>query len=261
MMDANTAFQALNKFPYLVSGSTKVAVAIDATAKKLTLSYFDEAGASKVLSAAFGFALNGLTLSTPLTYLSTTIKDVFYDAETKQYYVNVNGTRSNVLNSTVPVLPLNALFGPLKDYSQIEYNSATIAAGLSADFNTRFAAAKAGLFLIAPGGRVLDKVSTKFNTDNTMSLTYTYRNAANSTLLGTMIFTVAKDESGVYTFTFRSQDTNSDVAGPGLIAVTDYFKNNKFKVDWVTNPGSGPTYGGLYNVTDNTSFFYGTLIK
>ena len=262
MMDANTAFQALNKFPYLVSGSTKVAVAIDATAKKLTLSYFDEAGASKVLSAAFGFALNGLTLSTPLTYLNTTIKDVFYDAETKQYYVNVNGTRSNVLNSTVPVLPLNALFGPLKDYSQIEYNSATIAAGLSADFNTRFAAAKAGLALHEPNpGRTLDKVSVKINTDNTMSLLYSYRNVTGGALTALMTFTYVKDANGVYTFTYLTADGNGGTVGYKLVSITDYFSNNKFKVDWVTNPGSGPTYGGLYNVTDNTSFFYGTLIK
>ncbi|WGQ07836.1 DUF4302 domain-containing protein [Pedobacter gandavensis] len=259
MMDANTAFQAVNKFPYLVSGSTKVAVGIDATAKKFTLSYIDENGASKVSNATFAFGLNSLTLSTPLTYLTTTIKELFYDATTKQYYVNVNGTRSNVLNSLLPVLDLKALFGPLKDYSQIEYNSATIASGLSADFNTKFTAAKTGLFAI--GSRVLDKVSTKFNTDNTMSLIYTYRNSANSTLLATITFTVAKDANGVYTFTFLSQDGNAGTAGPGVIAVTDYFRNNKFKVDWVTNPGSGPTYGGLFNVTDNTSFFYGTLIK
>lgn len=259
MMDANTAFQAVNKFPYLVSGSTKVAVGIDATAKKFTLSYIDENGASKVSNATFAFGLNSLTLSTPLTYLTTTIKELFYDATTKQYYVNVNGTRSNVLNSLLPVLDLKALFGPLKDYSQIEYNSATVAAGLSADFNAKFTAAKTGLFAI--GSRVLDKVSTKLNTDNTMSLIYTYRNSSSVTYVATMIFTVVRDANGIYTFTFRSQDVNSETAGPGVVAVTDYFKNNKFRVDWVTNPGSGPTYGGLYNVTDNASFFYGTLIK
>lgn len=259
MMDANTAFQAVNKFPYLVSGSTKVAVGIDATAKKFTLSYIDENGASKVSNATFAFGLNSLTLSTPLTYLTTTIKELFYDATSKQYYVNVNGTRSNVLNSLLPVLDLKALFGPLKDYSQIEYNSATVAAGLSADFNTKFTAAKTGLFAI--GSRVLDKVSAKFNTDNTMSLIYTYRNTSNATLLATITFTVVRDANGIYTFTFLSQDGNAGTAGPGVIAVTDYFRNNKFKVDWVTNPGSGPTYGGLYNVNDNTSFFYGTLIK
>lgn len=262
MMDANTAFQAVNKFPYLVSGSTKVAVSIDATAKKFTLSYFDENGVSKVVNATFAFALNGLTLSAPLTYLGTTIKDVFYDPATKQYYVNVNGTRSNVLNSPIPVLPLNGLFGPLKDYSQIEYNSATIAAGLSADFNTRFAAAKAGLALHEPTpGRTLDKVSVKINTDNTMSLLYSYRNAANGALTAMITFTYVKDANGVYTFTYLTADGNGGAVGYKLVSITDYFSNNKFRVDWVTNPGSGPTYGGLYNVNDNTSFFYGTLIK
>ncbi|WP_222535264.1 DUF4302 domain-containing protein [Pedobacter polysacchareus] len=262
MMDANTAFQAVNKFPYLVSGSTKVAVGIDATAKKFTLSYIDENGASKVSNATFAFGLNSLTLSTPLTYLTTTIKELFYDATTKQYYVNVNGTRSNVLNSLLPVLDLKALFGPLKDYSQIEYNSATIAAGLSADFNTRFAAAKAGLALHEPTpGRTLDKVSVKINTDNTMSLLYSYRNAANGALTAMITFTYVKDANGVYTFTYLTADGNGGTVGYKLVSITDYFSNNKFRVDWVTNPGSGPTYGGLFNVTDNTSFFYGTLIK
>lgn len=262
MMDANTAFLVANKYPYLTSGTLKASFVIDASAKKLTLIYIDDKGVSKSISSAFAFGLNGITLNTPLTYGANTIKDLFYDVTTKQYYVNINGTRNNVLNASVPVLALDALFGPFKDYSQIEYNATSTAAGLSADFNTRFLAAKAGLALHEPTpGRVLDKISVKINLDNTMSLLYTYRNTANTTLLALVTYTYVKDANGVYTFTYLASDGNANAVGYKLVSITDYFSNNKFKVDWVTNPGSGAAYGGLYNVNDNTSFFYGTLIK
>jgi hypothetical protein len=262
MMDANTAFLSVNKFPYLVSGADmKVSVTMDVASKKLTLSYIDEKGASKVSSAAFAFALNGISLSVPLTYGTTTIKDLFWDTDAKQYYVNVGGKRSNVLNATVPVLPLAPLFGPLKDYSQIEYNVANVTAGLSSDFNAKLVAGRAAIGLVSPGGRVLDKATLKLNIDNTMSLTYSYRNSAGSTLLSVMTYSFTKDANGEYTFTYLTTDGNGATVGPALMPITNYFSNNKFKLDWVANPASGGAYGGLYSTTDNASFFYGNLIK
>ncbi|RQO67942.1 hypothetical protein DBR43_25890 [Pedobacter sp. KBW06] len=258
MMDANTAFLSANKFPYLVSGvDMKVSVTMDVASKKLTLSYIDEKGASKVSSAAFAFVLNGISLSVPLTYGTTTIRDLFWDTDAKQYYVNVGGKRSNVLNATVPVLPLAPLFGPLKDYSQIEYNVANVTAGLSSDFNDKLVAARAAM----PGGRILDKATLKLNIDNTMSLTYSYRNAAGSTLLSVMTYSFTKDANGVYSFTYLTTDGNGATVGPALTPITNYFSNAKFKLDWVANPASGGAYGGLYSTTDNASFFYGNLIK
>jgi len=259
-MQTNASYLTANKFPFLDFGDgVKQSLAIDPTAKTLTLIYVDSDDVSRTLSSNFSFTLEGLMLEEPLVYKGSSFNTLLWDADAKVYYINNKGSRINVVNSTTPVIPLRMLFGPAKDYSQIEYNPVAVTNNLSSDFNTKYAAAKTGLNGLA--GRTLNYVRVIFTVDNTMLLRFYYNNTAGSSFQANMTYEVTKGTDNTYSFRYIASDNNGTVVGSGLVSLKDYFSNNTFKLDWVANPGGGSSFGGLYVVNDNSSFFYGTLIK
>ncbi|MGY0038995.1 hypothetical protein [Pedobacter sp. NJ-S-72] len=51
---------------------------------------------------------------------------------------------------------------------------------------------------------------------------------------------------------------------PQMAGVNNYFKNNKFKIDWINtiipgNIGGLGSLGAFYKQTDTKSYFYGTM--
>lgn len=262
-VDINAQYITTNKFPYLqFEDNIQIAVAMDQASRTMTLTYTD-GSVVKALSAKFAFNLTGYSLSVPIVYGSHIFSEVYWDAAVKQYYVLSGTTRTYFQTSVTPVIPFNLVFGAGKDYSQIEYNPASVATGLSADFNTRYNAARTGLAAVGNANRVLDYIRVIFPIDapNTMVLRFYYRNAAGSSFQANMTYSFTVNASGEYDFTYLSSDNNATVVGAGFVSLREYFESNIFKANWVANPGAGSAYGGLYLSNNPSSFFYGTLIK
>lgn len=263
-MDVNSQYLAANKFPFIqFADGVKIAIGMDPVVKSLTLTYVDANDVSKTSSASFAFTLTGLTLDKALTYGTNSFKDIYWDPVKKLYYLLIGTTRIEFQSSTTPVIPFRVVFGAGKDYSQIEYNPASVATGLSADFNTKYNTSKTGLAAVGGAGRVLDYIRVIFPIDNTntMVLRFYYHNTANSPFQANMTYSMTRNANGDYDFTYLASDGNAGVVGAGLVSLRDYFDTNLFRADWVSNPGSGSPYGGLYVTTNSSSFFYGTLIK
>lgn len=263
MNNANAAYLSANKYPYLqFSDGTKGAVLIDPNAKTIKLNYLDNKETSQLQTATYAYGINKITLSTYLSYGNVRFNELMYDAAEKIYYIGTGSSRINVQNSATPIIPLRTLFAPGgKDYSQMDYNPDNVQVNLSSDFNSKYSAAKTGLAAVGNAGRVLESVRVIINTDNTMSLRFYYHNTANSKFQANMTYSYTRDASGTYSFVYLASDGNATVVGAGLTSLKDYFSNNTFKVDWVSNPGGGAPYGGFYTTANPASFFYGTLIK
>jgi hypothetical protein len=262
MTDANTAYLTANKNPYIqLDANVRGALLIDPVAKTVKLNYLDDKEASLLQTVSFAYGIGKLVLSNYITYGSIRFNELLWDAATNTYYAMSGGTRINVLNSALPIIPLRALFAPVgKDYSQIDYNPASVNTSLSTDFSTRYNTAKTGLAAVGGAGRMLDYVKVMINTDNTMVLRFYYRNTAGSAFQANFTYSYTRTAAGVFTFTYLGADGNGTVVGPGFVALTDYFRNNTFTIDWISNP-SGGYYGGLVTTSNPASFYYGTLIK
>ncbi len=260
LMTATTQFLSDNRNPYLqFSDEVKLSLTITPASKLVSLSYVDDNDQSHSVSSAFAFKVDRIVLQQPLIYNGNSFTELLWDASLKTYYVIIGSNRINVLNSPTPIIPLRVLLGAGKDYSQIEYAPASVPANLSAPFNAIYSAAKTGLAGLA--GRVLGNVRVLFNIDNTMSLRFYYVNTAGTAFQANMTYRMSKAANGDLSFVYLSSDNNATVVGSGLVALKDYFSNNTFRPDWVINPNSAASLGGLYVTTNASSFFYGTLIK
>jgi hypothetical protein len=83
-------------------------------------------------------------------------------------------------------------------------------------------------------------------------------NTSPFTAIATYNYTYA---NGIITLSNPSYDGNWTQRSVEYAALQNYFATNAvFKVDYViTNIPNLPLIGGLYKVSDNTSFFYGVL--
>ena len=167
----------------------------------------------------------------------------------------------NAIDDLAP-LPLTNFFGFGKTYTSLLAEPATIANG-SGDFAAVYNAAKTNLFTNG-SSRTLDAVYLQFIAADKASLRVRYVNSAGSAFLAYFGYDVAVNSQGEVTLTFTGNltntNSNSNVVGPYLTALTGYF-NGTFKKEW---PGGRPSptppvMGGLYKTTNPASFFMGEL--
>jgi len=263
LRDATAQYLSVNRYPYLqFSDERKLSLSIDVAKKVVTLSYVDDIDNNNSSSSPFSFTLNGILLKNPLSYGGIKFQELIWDNAEKQYYMMLGNERENVQNSPTPVIPLRTLFGYAKDYSIIEFDPTKMSDNLSPDFYNRFYQAKAGLAAVGNNaGRNLVNVYFIFTSRNEITIRYRYHNTAGTYYNADYLYDATIDPSGIVSLVLKSQNGNANTAGPGIVALTDYFKNNTFKIDWVADPASTSPLGGLYKAGDTTSFFYGSLVK
>ncbi|WP_432712072.1 zinc-binding metallopeptidase [Pedobacter sp.] len=172
----------------------------------------------------------------------------------------------NELNKITPP-NLSKLIGPTVGYTSL-YSVPATDPNQSPEFlalwNTATAAVTAQTY------RLKDMTMT-FKANNVMTLRYSFTNASGATTyFGDADYTMVIDANGIATFTLAATQTagttysNMGVINASMASVNNYFKNNKFKIDWINKiiPGSIGTVGslgGFYKQTDNNSYFYGVL--
>jgi hypothetical protein len=261
MIKNNDAFLKNNKYTYLqFTDGKKIQVSI--SKKVISLTYVE---GSKVIttSSSFLFTLKGIQTRDSLKYANNSFSELLWDAALQSYYVVVNGVRTNVLPSVSPIVPFYLQYGKDKDYSLITVNTATLT-GLSADFLSVYATAKAGLAAVGNNaGRVLDYFSIAFTGEEEMTLRVYYHNTANSNFTATFLYKITRPATETVRFTFVSRDNNANTAGPGIVALTNYLEQNELKLDWFPNltPGSTALLGGFTKATNANSYFFGPVAK
>jgi substrate import-associated zinc metallohydrolase lipoprotein len=145
----------------------------------------------------------------------------------------------DALNRISPSPALNTVFGFGKSLTRASVNPGnTSFLPQGSAFTTIFNTAKAGLAGVGGAGRVLDSMAVIFNYADSALLRLYYHNTAGTLLQANFTYAVSKDANGVYTFTYAHADANGDVIASGVTALTNYFKNNTFKIDWYIDPNN-----------------------
>lgn len=258
MMDANALYATNNKYPFLqFADGTKIAISIDPTAKIFSMTWLDATGVVQNVKTTYAFGLNGLTLNTPLTYLTNTFQNVSWDPTLKVYYVTIGSTRFNFQGSATPILPLHLLMG--SSYTTIAVPNATTNPGWGADFVTRRAAAAAAT-LASPYGLRLDKMDFIFNsTLQTLTLNADVYQSA-TRFVATYTFTYTKTSAGVYKFTAQPATGNAALIVNEMAPLLGQRLNvNQFTLDYFVDPVKG-TVGQFISVENPTFTFTGSLL-
>ncbi|MRG49122.1 DUF4302 domain-containing protein [Chitinophaga sp. SYP-B3965] len=262
IMKLTSKYATDSKFLFVqLADNRKITIGVDSKTKRLTFSYVDDQQIVVTQSVGFSFTLKGIQLAQPYGNATESFSELLWDDVKGIYYVMVGTKRYEFQASTTPIIPLELTLGSGKANTILIYNPLTVPVNLNADFNTRYNAAKTGLAAVGNAGRVLDYVQVMFNPANETVIRFYYRNTAGTAFQANFLYTMAKAANGDITFTFVSRDNNANVVGAGFVSITDYFTNNTFKMDWVSNPSSDLLLGGLYNKANPASYYYGTLSK
>lgn len=263
MIETTIKYVNANSYLYIqFPDGKKIPFGLSVRNKSIVMQYVNAGNAIVNTSSTFYFTQNSLHLMNAITYNGYTFQDVYYDDVAKVYYIMVNNTRLNVVSantaSTLPLTPeLYTLLGG--KYTDIYVNPAT-QAGLPASFNILWADCKTRLAAVGSAGRIADWVDVLFPSATQAQLRFRYRNTAGSPFFATYTYTMTIDPATkAATFTFVTQDGNGSVVAAGFKPFTDYFANNKFTFSYVANTASTTMLGGLFNVADPTSFFFGEL--
>ncbi|HEY8387335.1 MAG TPA: DUF4302 domain-containing protein [Parasegetibacter sp.] len=259
MMEENDNFLKNNENLY-ISFSDGKKLQFSMAGKTLSLTWVTNTDEVESISSAFAFTLKGITLKEPLVYGNNVIKEFLWDDVQKRYYVMVNNTRYDVLNSPVPIIPVYFRFGPGKEFTNITVNVPTLT-GLPPAFMDVYNAAVAGLNALS--GRTFNYFIITFTSPTEMTMRLNYRNTAGTVFNADFNYSVTWTGSDVVDFTFVSRNNNANTAGPGIVALTNYLENNQFKIDWASNltPGSTALLAGFYRLNATNDYFFGVLGK
>ncbi|WP_212003064.1 DUF4302 domain-containing protein [Chitinophaga sp. HK235] len=257
-MTDNNTYVASTPAPYIsFKDGKKMDAAINASTRRIRFTYLGENNNAFSKTRAFAFTPNGLILDSAFVYNGFAIRELLWDAANKVYYVK-NGTDTyNLQAGTMPVVPLNLVFGAGKDYTAIEYSAATLKGTLNSDFDPVFAQCQNQFNAT---GYNLNYVRMMQNQDLTFTLRFSYSNAVNA-FLANVTYTPSKNPDGSIKFVFTSQDGNAGVRASALAETRNYFETNSFNLAWIANtiPGSKLVLGGLVKSTNAAQFFYGTV--
>lgn len=259
---------ARNPYVEVVSGNStlKAGIGIDvnsslASGKRLSLTGVLADGTSTAsANAKYAFTLNGADiLGDGLVYQGVKFvrigwKDAttlaFYDSTGKEYLVKSNPT---------PLTPFHLLFKYNGTYKVIRIGT-SLPLGVNSGFNSVYQALAARLAAVTSGGpRTIVYISFTLTNSTTATVSISPRNATSTFVANaTFNYTITDD---VITLSNPSYDGNWTARGTEYNGVRDFFLNGPFKMDWVasTDPANTSLMGGLYRVSDPTSFFYGTL--
>jgi len=169
----------------------------------------------------------------------------------------VNGDKYVVRQNSVPILLMQNLFLYNGLYKEL-YIPPNPPQSINSAFNAVYLACATNLAKLKPARSILD-IRFVLASSNTATLIVRTQDVngfyvANATYNYTYI-------NGIITLSNPSYDGNFTQRKVDFATLINYFANDAvFKVDYViTNIPNFPLVGGMYKVSDNTSFFYGVL--
>lgn len=249
-------------FTYILdpkNNSKKIQVSINTDVRSRSFSLISTSGDEIVTnSGIFSFSERGIRLNNPVKNGDEIYTEVLWDKETKKLFlVSVTGTKTELLSSSAPILPLDLLLGSV--YSSITVPFATTYPGWSDDFVSRRASA-ARAILTGGYNLRLDFMEFSFNTKaNTLTINTAVYQGANG-FLAVFSYTYVKAADGTLKFTFTDANGNGSLIISGMAPLlTDRINADNFKLDYFVNPNTGAVLGQFISVEHPDFSFSGIL--
>ncbi len=264
--DKFKSFFAATKNPYIemLDGTTTVRIGMSldfantlATGKRLSFTGILANGSIGTGTGKFGLTLSGAEM--PGGFIYQGIKFINFkwkDATTLAIY-DSKGTEYVIKSNPVPLIPLKTLMAYNGTYKGINIGT-SLPLGVVSAFNTAYQASVTKFAAMSPS-RTL--ISVRFLLVNGTTATVTTQNNNGTTTFAALATYTYKLEDGILTLSNPVYDGNWTARELQLIDIQNYFLSGPFRLDYVTstNPANTSLMGGLYRVSDPTSFFYGTL--
>ncbi|GHE31403.1 DUF4302 domain-containing protein [Sphingobacterium griseoflavum] len=244
---------------YIADGTNKVAFAVDANNRTVTLSRLEEDGITiSSVTSSFAYTQQGITPA-QLTFNGAPVEAIAWQASTSRYTMQTNGSSYVVESNPTPVFPLYLQFGFNKTYSTIGTTTNSLPAGVNSAFNDVWSTVNANF---TSTNRAIRYMEFKIISETQATLSVFY-SSGTSNFVADMSFTYSLQQN-LLTLTSPRRDYsngNWTTRLAQLRVLEEYILKGPFVLDWVDS--SSPTVtvplGGLRQQSDSQSFLYGFL--
>ncbi len=246
-----------NNYVMVAGIANKVEFVLDKASKIAKLQYVNSSGTVTQVTGKYNFEDIGINFAEGFSVNGVTyLKGKMENGEFVLYATD--GTKYPVKQNDIPILPMQVLFAYNGTYRELYIGNA-LPAGVTSGFNTAYQGCVAKFAAMAPARTLVD---VKFTLSNSTTAAVTIRNNNGTTTFTAIASYKYTYDNGVITLTAPTYDDNWKARVAQLIDLQNYFLMGPFKVDYVRSSNPSVTnLGGLYQVADNTSFFYGRLQK
>ena len=259
-IDAVTSFfvNKLNNSLNIKGLTNPVEFILDKSSKTAKFQYLDNDGNVAQITAKYSYEDDGVVFDDGFTVGGVTfVRGKIENGEFVLYAAD--GTKYTLKQNTLPILPMPLMFAYNGTYKEL-YIGSSLPAGVTSGFNTAYNACVSKFAAMSPTRTLVD---VRFVlTNSTTATVITRNNNGTTTFIANAVYNYTYN-NGIITLSNPTYDGNWTARVTQLIDIQNYFTNGgPFKVDYVLSTNPAVTgLGGLYKVSDNTSFFYGTLRK
>lgn len=223
-----------NPFLYIQSNDGKrLNTSFNLDEKTFALSY-KQADSLNITSIPFGYTSRGIFLQKPAAYRNIEFQEVFYDAGSGMWYVEVNGTRIDIRSSAEPVLPLHLMLGV--DFSVISIPPRQLE-GQSQLFVTTTGNVAGALGSIGIG---LSYMEFDFNPENkTVNFNVIIQSLSNGRLyLAQYPYAYTKSPDGVFKFApYDEPNGNAEFIQEQMAPLLYYIDKYRFRMEYFNASG------------------------
>ncbi|MES2456811.1 MAG: DUF4302 domain-containing protein [Bacteroidota bacterium] len=266
IINATNAYIDNNPVLYFpLADGTKIQTKLEYAYKTISLAWVED-GVFKDASTRFTYTSSGILLKEPLMFRGKKLTELFLDPVKLVYFLKVDGVRIDLAPVTDSIFPLYLAIG--NDYLSLNVPDKTTNPGWGNDFIIRRAKAAASLIAIDFYTFRLGTMFFRFNAkEKTMILVcdvwtgpYRYQSG--------YYYTYSATTAGVFKFNYTpiqpetNESTTAGFSGTGMDPITmERLATDQFKIEYVTEPGTGVLLGQVTSVEHPDFTFNGALLK
>jgi hypothetical protein len=267
-IDKFKAFFINTKNPYIEYGTTplKVGIALDfantiATGKRVSFAGPLADGKVGTGAGKFGFTMDGATIvGDGLVYQGIIFKRFAWKDATTLALYDSTGKEYIIKSNPIPLVEFKSVFAYNGTYNGMMITGSVLPAGITSGWNALWTAQIANYTL---NNVTMESMQFRLTTSTTAKLEVWFVQGVNRFLAdASYTYSIAGDVITLSNYIPSVSNANWN-NGWVTAAIKNYFITNPtFKMDWV--PSTDPTVaniGGLYKVSDPTTFYYGRMIK
>jgi hypothetical protein len=229
VMGGAHAYAKAHQFVYIQSPDGKrVNTSINLDERLFALS-LKQGDTLNIQSTPFAFTPYGLHLQKPVSYRTIAFQEVLFDTAEGRYYVIINGSRINLLDSGEPVLPLHLLLGV--DFSALSVPPGGVE-GSSAIFSSIVASIAGNLDGAA---LILSYIDLEFNTENrTMNLNIFFKPYGDDFVyVAQYPYAYEKSPDGMFKFqAYDEPNGNGEYLAQVVAPLLYYFDSFRFRMEY-----------------------------
>jgi Domain of unknown function (DUF4302) len=232
------------------SDGNKIGIAFNFALFILNFNYLDAGNQVITISAPFSRTTTGVHFEDPVTVGGHTFQDLIWDPVLKTYYIDVNGTRVNITNSSSPIIPFDKVLGT---YITTIYFQRDSLPGQSASFREAFADAQASMK--TSYGLTTEEMDFTFDAASHTMIYDIYISRGGTLFRARFQYSYAANAQGTIRFTRTAADANAAAVESDLGVLLEHIENDGFKIDYF--PGDDALLAQFTSVNDPDFFFTG----